>query len=377
MEVENLMKLWSRLEELEGRLASDYGMTGDIDSVDVFDETKARAFCQRDEASVAAVKDLYALYKLRSLASSGRLPAYPDPKYSPEAHHIDTSRFWAVLIGINRYPMNRLRGCVNDALLIEAFLVESLGVPKSRIQILLGSKTRGAPGDPALPTRANIIQTLTSLIYNSEIEHGDNIVIYFSGHGSSYFCEEYCRNGAGSIEALCPMDRTEEDDLPVPDISDREINIILKQISHAKGHRITLILDCSHSGPVLDDSPGRSGKNIPPMSSKSLTRMLDAADDTAENFPECQSVLAPEWRPDMTSHVILAACRGREIAKEERVEIGLHGVFTESLVRTLKSGASNERSTYIDLVSSLNRSMRQESAVAGRYKHAMLWYRNA
>ncbi|KAK0217300.1 hypothetical protein IW262DRAFT_1299243 [Armillaria fumosa] len=250
---------------------------------------------------------------------------------SPEAHHIDTSRFWVVLIGIDGYPMNLLRGCVNDALLMEAFLVEDLGVPKSRIQILLGSKTQGAHGDPTLPTRANIIQTHTSLIYNSEIEHGDNIVIYFSGHGSSYFCEEYCRKGAGPVEALCPMDRTEEDGFPVPDIN---------------------------------DPPGLSGKNIPPMSRKSLTCMLDAADDTAKNFPECQSVFAAEWRPDMTSHVILAACREREIAKEERVETGLHGVFTESLVRTLKSGASNERST-------------QESAVAGRYKHAMLWYRNA
>ncbi|KAK0227267.1 caspase domain-containing protein [Armillaria nabsnona] len=376
-EVENLMKHWSRLEELEGRLASDYGMTGDIDSVDVFDETKARAFSQRDEVSVAAVKDLYMLYRLRALASSGKLPGHSDLEHSPEAHHVDTSRFWVVLIGIDGYPTSPLRGCVNDALLMERFLVEDLGVPKCRIQSLLGSKTQVAPSDPSIPTRSNIIQTLTSLIYNSEIEHGDNIVIYFSGHGSVYSCEEYCGKGAGTIEALCPIDRTEEDDSPVPDISDREINIILRQIAHAKGHRITFILDCSHSGAVIDDAPGLLGKNIPPMSRKSLTWMLDAADATAKNFPEYRSVFAAEWCPDMTSHVILAACREHEIAKEERGETGFHGVFTESLVRTLRSGASDERQTYVDLVSSLNRSTTQVSAVAGRYKHLMLWYQNS
>ncbi len=390
------MKHWSLLEGLEARLASDYGMTGDIDSVDVFDETKARAFSQGDEFSVAAVKDLYTLYRLRALASSGKLPGYSNLEHvrvrlgwsaryqsliinvkSPEIHRIDTFRFWVVLIGIDGYQTNPLRGCVNDALLMQKFLIEDLGVPQCRIQSLLGSKKQVGASDTSLPTRANIIQTLTSLIYNSKIEHGDNIVIYFSGYGSVYSCEEYCGKGAGTIESLCPIDRTEEDSFPVPDISDREINIILRQISHAKGHRITLILDCSHSGAVIDNLPGLSGKNIPPMSSESLKCMLDAADDTARDLPEYQSVFAAEWCPDMTSHVILAACREHGVAKEERGEKGFHGVFTESLVRTLRSGASNERSTYVDLVSSLNRSTTQVSAVAGRYKHSMLWYKNA
>ncbi|KAK0470734.1 hypothetical protein IW261DRAFT_1515171 [Armillaria novae-zelandiae] len=345
MEIENLMKHWSRLEELEARLERDYGMTGDIDSVDVFDETKSRAFRQRDEASIAAVKDLY----------SGQFCHYSNFEHV-QAHGIDTSRFWVVLIGIDGYPTNPLRGC-------------NLGVPKCRIQCLLGSKTQVAPRDPS--------DTYSCLIYNSDIEHGDNIVIYFSGHGSSYFSDEYCGETAGAIEALCPIDRKEEDDFAVPDISDREINIILSQISHTKGHRITLILDCSHSGPVIDNLSGVSGKNIPPMSGKSLTCMLDAANDTAINFHEYHSVFTAEWRPDMTSHVILAACRGHGIAKEERGETGLHGVFTESLVRTLRSGASNERSTYFDLIYSLNRSTTQELAVAGAYKHSMLWYQDA
>ncbi len=261
---------------------------------------------------------------------------------------------------------------------MERFLIEDLNVPKDRIQSLLGSKRAQAThNDPTTPNRANIIETLMSLIYNTDIKHGDNIIIYFSGHGSSYSCEDYCGHGVGDIEALCPIDRTDENSSPVPDISDREINIILRQISHAKGHRITFILDCSHSGALTHSNPRFPAKNIPPMSSTLFKRMLDAADDTARTFPEYRSVFAAEWCPDMTSHVVLAACRTNESAKEELGTTGFHGVFTEALVRTLRSGDSDEISTYVDLVSSLNQSTTQVSVVAGRYKYAMLWYKNA
>ncbi len=49
-------------------------MTGDIDSVEVFDETKARAFFDKDENTILELKDLYTLYQLRVRVSSFQLP---------------------------------------------------------------------------------------------------------------------------------------------------------------------------------------------------------------------------------------------------------------------------------------------------------------
>ncbi len=49
------------LEELEARLANDYGMFGDIDPGEVFGGTKARESTQEDASSLAAVKDIYTL----------------------------------------------------------------------------------------------------------------------------------------------------------------------------------------------------------------------------------------------------------------------------------------------------------------------------
>ncbi len=80
VEKQNLAETMCRLEKLEARLANDYGMSGDIDSVEVFGETKARAFTQEDASSLSAVKDLYKLYQLRVLASSAKLPVFSNPE---------------------------------------------------------------------------------------------------------------------------------------------------------------------------------------------------------------------------------------------------------------------------------------------------------
>ncbi|KAK0468555.1 hypothetical protein IW261DRAFT_1315157, partial [Armillaria novae-zelandiae] len=155
------------------------------------------------------------------------------------------SRFWAVLIGIEEYTSYPLRGCVPDVQLMEKYLTEDLGMPSNCIQCLVGSKEHLSPEDPTYPSHAHIVGALLSLITNPEILYGDNIIIYYSGHG-------LCQHGMGEddelecIETLCPIncDTWGEDGKNVPDLSDREFNAILSLISQAKGFCITIILDC-------------------------------------------------------------------------------------------------------------------------------------
>ncbi|PBK84610.1 hypothetical protein ARMGADRAFT_909369, partial [Armillaria gallica] len=149
---------------------------------------------------------------------------------------------WAVVIGIDAYnnPRDSLHGCVSDALNFMDYLVKDLKVPVEQIQLLL-SRIRHS-----IPTRSNIISALVGISENTKIRCGDNIIVFFSGHGTCYPCTMYFTDtigGQGNVKALCPMDRG----LTIPDISDREMNIILKQICHSKGHRITVFLDCCHS----------------------------------------------------------------------------------------------------------------------------------
>ncbi len=45
-------------------------------------------------------------------------------------------------------------------------------------------------------------------------------------------------------------DMLDENGVTIPDISDKEFNSILSQISCSKGHHITVILDCCHAGSI-------------------------------------------------------------------------------------------------------------------------------
>ncbi len=232
------------------------------------------------------------------------------------------------------------------------------------------------------PTRTNIIETLLSLSVDPQIQHGDNIIIYFSGHGSSYLCSDYYRTGSiqsnGCIEALCPVDRAPGNPfcVSIPDISDREINTILTEISRTKGHHITFILDCCYSSGATrypDDQSHRvrSARPLPPVS---IEDMFDVAHRRLKGLKNYHRIHDGDWSPDFTSHVILAACREYEQAKEDESE---NGIFTQALIEALKSDRLKAGSTYRDLIDTLRipTSTAQVPVVAGRHMNKRLWYK--
>ncbi|KAK0474992.1 hypothetical protein EDD18DRAFT_1020369, partial [Armillaria luteobubalina] len=170
-----------------------------------------------------------------------------------------SSRFWAVLIGIDGYE-SLLRGCVLDVLLMKKCLIEVLSVPKENIQCLLGPlEGDHLPDTTLIPTRKNIIEMICGLIHNSNILKDDIIVIYFARLACRFDCPGKYQHGGipegftSLIECLVPIDtqiQTRPRDcnpsllisgsLP---ISDREINSILTKLCHEKGHCITFIAD--------------------------------------------------------------------------------------------------------------------------------------
>ncbi|KAK0191757.1 hypothetical protein F5146DRAFT_929455, partial [Armillaria mellea] len=126
------------------------------------------------------------------------------------------SQFWAVLIGIDAYLSSPLCGCVPDTLMMKELLMKRFGVPEHHIQCLLGSKNP-IPGSMT-PSRANITNLLYGLTDNNEIQGGDNIIIHYAGHGSSYHCLQQCTDkcichkaGVCPVEVMCPIDHDNKD----------------------------------------------------------------------------------------------------------------------------------------------------------------------
>ncbi len=67
---------------------------------------------------------------------------------------------------------------MSDAIEIAEYLWEDLAIANDHVQLLLSGDNACIP-----PTRDNIVSTLLGLSTDPRIEVGDNIIIYFSGHG--------------------------------------------------------------------------------------------------------------------------------------------------------------------------------------------------
>ncbi|SJL14198.1 uncharacterized protein ARMOST_17653 [Armillaria ostoyae] len=345
---------------------------------------------------------------------------------------VDGQKFWAVVIGIDGYKTSPLRGCISDAEMVAEYLKTDLHIPENHIQLLLSTDSKeftesvnkpvSSCCDFAVeltderiskPIRANIIEAILGLSTNTGIQHGENILIYFAGHGTTYECANYLqyKNGAkpaaalGTIEALCPIDRGPKptttgstnppdtndanssvtSDPQVPDISDWEINTILAEIARTKGNHITFILDCCHSFSITrGPQEGVRVRAIMPLPSSSITAMFSAADQKFEHLAGYQSISEASWRAKMDSHVVLAACKEFEYAKEGTVEgdSRFNGAFTQALISAFKSADKlNDKSmTYYKLMlmaaSSMPTNAAQHPVIAGEQKELRLWFQD-
>ncbi len=279
-----------------------------------------------------------------------------------------------MLIGVDSYDLDNVvpyhdTGSVADALLMQKYAIEHLGVPEGRIQLLTSSHHISSTG--LFPTRSNIVKTLSSLITSPGIHHGDEIIIYFSGFGTSYSLPDGTYSYTDTvgprsgIVALCPMDR--ENTL---DISDREISTILHLISSNKKARITLILDCCHAGAFSRNppQPGPGGGSL----WRQQINMLNEGHNTLKDFPGYQSILADTWSANTDSYVLLAACQEFQDAMSLTGVEERGGVFTRALVETLTSADLKEKSTFMGLMEALRPLMpyTQTPIAIGKYRDA-------
>ncbi|PBK92307.1 hypothetical protein ARMGADRAFT_1013524 [Armillaria gallica] len=287
---------------------------------------------------------------------------------------------------------------------MEKYFVEDLAVPEERIQRLLGPKNNydtSALETYSIPSRENILSVLHSLIDNDKIGDDDPIIIFVAGHGLRYLVsyedsdsdhEHDCESPLKYMEALCPIDRGTpgSNDNPIPDISDWELNTIFSVLSRAKGHRITVLLDCCHAGSITRTYSGEQTAPLP--NDTSLQDMLSAGEKGLTKLLGCETVFSEDWVPDMDSHVVIAACREEERAnswhqKKDGTKVA-RGVFTSLLIETLRSNVLKEGATYVNLVKAVCKALRrhqlrcryqlqtQTPNVAGRRQDMRLWYQD-
>ncbi|KAF8150599.1 caspase domain-containing protein [Crassisporium funariophilum] len=261
----------------------------------------------------------------------------------------NSPRLYALIIGINHYPfggheLRSLRGGVLDAILLEQYLTEALRVPQHRITKLHAESA----------TRANILSAIQSFQQNPHIHHGDAIVIYFAGHGATVPGPRGWNTENGMIQLILPSDYNMSTPRgAVFGIPDRTIGVLLERLSAAKGDNITVILDCCYSGSGTrsmnddlnnDESlPQDRGVDITTPAPEDLDAEILAESDTRG-----VAISRGFLQSGLRSHVLLAACKSDERAREVKSS----GDFTKALLYTLNT-MSIDKITYTDLIEEL------------------------
>jgi hypothetical protein len=250
----------------------------------------------------------------------------------------DEHNKWALLIGINRYPLfaprGQLNGCVNDVQVMRQTLIGSFKFPEEHITLLADEQA----------TRVGILTAMGGLV--ERVGQDDIVVVHYSGHGSQMTDVEG-DEADGLDETIVPHDSGR-----VPhenrDIKDDEIYLWLQKLT-AKTSAVTLIFDCCHSGTITRDAFGeemrwveadlRPPEELPPSPVPPDVRVaLSTSRD-----------LGPSgWLPLGERYVLIAGCRSEERSYEIEEPAGVrHGALTYFLTQELLQAEPG--TTYRDL----------------------------
>jgi len=166
-------------------------------------------------------------------------------KYKPANSKRRFTKGKALLIGINYNGTgSQLNGCINDVHKIYKYLIHQCKFDPDCIHILTDDDHIS---DNMLPTKANIIREIKWLTLKNDSNQDTSLFFHYSGHGSYV----YDRNGDEKDrrdETICPLDYAK-----VGFITDDHLRkILVEPLDNLKNVHLTCLLDCCHSGTLLD-----------------------------------------------------------------------------------------------------------------------------
>ena len=245
-------------------------------------------------------------------------------------------RLYALLVGIDAYPapIPPLSGCVNDVLTFADVLRERVTPDALDLVVLTDGEA----------TRAAVTSRLTEHL--GQADSADVALFYYSGHGS----QQATPQELWTIEP----DRRNETVVCVDsrspgswDLADKELAGLLERVS-ASGCHTLVVLDCCHSGDGTRDA-GEVVRLAPadprPRPASSFVGLPTSPGDPAQGGTAVRSTA--RWTP-VGRHVLLAACRSSEKAKEVTVMGRQRGALSAALEVALTG--TDGRPSYRDVL---------------------------
>lgn len=261
---------------------------------------------------------------------------------------------YALLVGIDDYPnpIQPLRGCVNDIMAIEQLLRGRLTVNQKLEALVLKNSEA---------TRQAIID---GFVHLRQAGPDDVVLFYYSGHGSQeHTPPEFWHLEPDRLdETLVCYDSRQPGNY---DLADKELAKLIAAVA-ARGAHVLVILDSCHSGSGTRAAETEGVRRVPtdlrerPLSSFLVTPE-EATVLAAQSATRDTAGMPSGWvKLPQGRHIVMAACRDDEEAKETNASGVARGTFSYFLTETLQRGEAGV--SYRDLFKRVNALVRTKAA---------------
>ena len=257
---------------------------------------------------------------------------------------------FAILIGINAYPDQPLKHCVQDVESIKTYLETSskfIHIQLLTASVSVKSESLNTCEDPVLlPTYENVTAAFEKV--SSLAKDGDFVYIHYSGHGTREkpdLDDELSNKNTGDL-ALVLLNEGKGD--PLKYLWGQDLAGLIKLMVE-KRLVVTLVLDCCFSATVYRrDDPSirflhydtKFGSKFPLNGMDPGTSLQHGVGSSATR----DASMLPNWLINPDAYAIITACGPHEEAKEFETENGqLHGALTYFLLSVLKKCGGLEK----------------------------------
>lgn len=233
----------------------------------------------------------------------------------------------ALLVAINYVgTSNQLKGCINDSNNMKAFL-SARGFTEIN-QVLEKDATT-----------AGIKAALEQLVANTE--PGDVIVFHYSGHGSQL---PSSKEPDGFEEIICPIDLNWMDKV----IADEDLRTVFNKVPN--GVNTTVILDCCHSGTMLNQTESLATKELDAPIASANTKDARYLKPPAKITKALADRELVDWQASKdvnATALLIAGCKANQTSADAIVDGVPQGAATAAL---LKSAGADPQISYKKLV---------------------------
>jgi len=266
-----------------------------------------------------------------------------------------STTLYALLVGIDNYqePVPLLNGCVNDITVIETLLRARTVSGNLRLEMQTlrnGEATRQAVIDGFLK-------------HLSRAKHEDVALFYYSGHGSQERTPpEFWHVEPDRLDEtlVCYDSRSSNSH----DLADKELAKLIAHVAKNDPH-VLIVLDCCHSGSgtrALPSGEGKVRRAPTDTRERKLNTFLITPGEAQQLAGQRTREGAVGWLTvPRGHHILMAACREDEEAKEVSGNAQPRGAFSYYLSEMLQS-ASGGSLTYRDLFKRVNALVRAKVA---------------